>query len=168
MLVPGLAVLFCGINPGRWSGAAGHHFANPQNRFWRALHDSGFTPDLFTPATEDRMLAAGLGVTNLVDRTTAGAAELTSAELRLGAARLEDKVRRFAPRVVCFLGLGAYRGAFGRPGAVAGRQPEQLAEAAVWLVVNPSPLQARYPLAVLVAQLTELRQWLAGPPSAAP
>lgn len=153
---PGLDVLFCGINPGRWSGAVGHHFAHPGNRFWRALHLSGLTDELLTPDRERLLLRYRLGVTNLVERTTATAAELSRDELWDGAISLCHKVERFQPRALAFLGLGAYRTAFRRPGAAVGEQPEPLGSALVWVLPNPSGLQAYYPLEALVAQLYDL------------
>lgn len=160
VLRPGLGIVFCGINPGRWSGAVGHHFAHPGNRFWKALQLAGFTDDVLAPATEDRLLVLGLGITNVVGRITASAADLTPGELRAGAEQLERKIRRLHPRAVCFLGLGAYRTALRRPRAVMGRQPETFGGAAVWVTANPSGLQARYGLAELAAQLGELRHAL--------
>lgn len=162
VLAPGLDVVFCGINPGRWSGAVGHHFAHPGNRFWKALHRAGFTAEPLTPCSERRLLDVGLGISNLVDRTTATAAELSAEELRRGAQALEAKVRRIAPRAVCFLGLGAYRSAYRRRSAVVGRQDGDLAGAALWVVANPSGLQARYGLDELVGQLAALRHWVRG------
>lgn len=153
---PGLAVLFCGINPGLWSAAVGAHFARPGNRFWKVLHQAGLTDRLLDPSEQGLLLAAGIGITNLVDRATATADEITPAELRLGAGRLEAKVASLGPAVVAFLGLGAYRTAFRRPGATVGRQPERMAEAVVWLLPNPSGLQARYQLPELVALFAEL------------
>lgn len=153
---PGLDVLFCGINPGRWSGAVGHHFAHPGNRFWKALHLAGFTDELLSPETERRLLDARLGITNLVARTTATAAELSADELRRGMAGLRRKVTRHGPRAVAFLGLGAYRTAVQRPRAELGEQAERLGLAAVWVVANPSGLQAHYPLAALAAQLRDV------------
>lgn len=156
VIAPGLDVLFCGINPGRWSGAIGHHFAHPGNRFWKALHLSGFTSRQLEPSEERRLLDDGLGITNLVERTTAAAAELDPSELRAGAAALEENVRRFHPKAVAFLGMGAFRVAFGRPRASAGRQPEDLAGAEVWVLPNPSGLQAAYGLDAVVGQLRAL------------
>jgi TDG/mug DNA glycosylase family protein len=158
LLGPGLDVVFCGINPGRWSGAVGHHFAHPGNRFWKAVHAAGFTDEILAPATGHRLLAAGVGITNLVRRTTASADELGPDELRQGAARLERTVRRLAPKAVAFLGIGAYRTGFGRPRAGLGRQPDDLGPAQVWVLANPSGLQARYGFDDLVAQLAELRR----------
>jgi TDG/mug DNA glycosylase family protein len=157
VIAPGLLVLFCGINPGLWSGAVGHHFARPGNRFWPALHLAGFTPRRLAPDEEQELLAAGLGITNLVERASAGADELSADELRAGAAALEVKVRRLAPRMVAFLGIGAYRSAFGRPAAAVGEQPERIAGARVWLLPNPSGLNAHYGLRDLAAAFAELR-----------
>jgi TDG/mug DNA glycosylase family protein len=157
VIADGLRVLFCGINPGLWSGATGDHFARPGNRFWPVLHRSGFTPRQLAPWEKGELLALGLGVTNLVPRTTAAAAELTTAELRAGALALEAKVARHRPRALAIVGMGAYRTAFRRPKAAMGRQPEDLAGAEVWMLPNPSGLQARYQLPDLVAAFGELR-----------
>jgi double-stranded uracil-DNA glycosylase len=156
VVAPGLDILFCGINPGRWSGAVGHHFAHPGNRFWKAIHLAGLTDELVAPADERRLLDAGLGVTNLVARTTATAAELSPDEIRQGAASLRRTVSRYRPRAVAFLGIGAYRTAFTVPRASLGEQPEPLGGAVVWVLPNPSGLQAHYPLSALVAQLRDL------------
>jgi len=158
---PGLDVLFCGINPGLWSAAVGHHFAHPGNRFWKALHASGFTDTLLSPAEERRLLAAGVGVTNLVTRATASADEVGREELRRGAGRLAGKSERWGPRAVAVLGLGAYRVAFGRPRAAVGEQEESLGQARVWLLPNPSGLQGHYRLEDVVAELRRLRSTLA-------
>lgn len=157
---PGLEVLFCGINPGRWSGAVGHHFAHPGNRFWRALHLAGFTDRQLDPAEEHLLLHNGIGITNLVNRTTVAAVDLDADELRQGAISLERKVRRLRPKTVAFLGMGAFRVAFRRPLAAAGRQPELLAGADVWMLPNPSGLQASYGLDQVVDQLRSLREFV--------
>jgi TDG/mug DNA glycosylase family protein len=151
-------VLFCGINPGLYSAATGHHFARPGNRFWRTLHEAGFTERRLAPAEQRLLLARGFGLTNLVARATASAAELAPRELVAGRRRLEAKVRRIGPRAVAMLGLGAYRHAFARPRAAVGLQPERLAGAALWVLPNPSGLNAHYPLAELVALYRELRE----------
>lgn len=145
-----LAVLFCGINPSLYSGAVRHHFARPGNRFWPVLHGAGFSDRLLTPFDEDGLLAHRVGVTNLVARATASAAELSHAELKRGARTLAAKVRRYRPRIVAFLGIEAYRHAFGRPLAQLGEQPERLEGARVWVLPNPSGLNAHYQLADLV------------------
>ena len=156
IIVPGLDVLFCGINPGLYSGAVGHHFARPGNRFWNTLHRAGFTDHVLSPFDERELLAVALGITNLVERATGGADELTADELRTGAKGLERKVRRYRPQVVAFLGLSAYRTGFGRSGAPVGPQPDRLGDARVWLLPNPSGLNAHYQLPDLVAAFREL------------
>ncbi len=163
VLAPGLAVVFCGINPGLWSAAVGHHFARPGNRFWRALHGAGFTEEVLEPADERRLLAYGVGITNLVARSTATAAELSPHELRTGAAALADRLAPLRPRAVAFLGVTAYRAAFGQPRAVLGEQPGPLAGARVFVLANPSGAQARYQLPELVAQLAVLRDAVSAP-----
>jgi TDG/mug DNA glycosylase family protein len=164
-----LDVLFCGINPGRWSGAVGHHFAHPGNRFWKLLYAAGLTDEQLSPSDERRLLEVGLGVTNLVARTTASAAEVTTDELRRGAAQLARKADRWRPAVVAVLGLGAYRTAFGRPRASVGLQAEPLGPSALWVLPNPSGLQAHYRFEDMVEQLRALRAIAAarrgGPPS---
>jgi double-stranded uracil-DNA glycosylase len=155
---PDLRVLFCGINPSLYSGAVGHHFARPGNRFWKVVHRAGFTERELSPFEERELLGSGIGITNLVSRTTASASELGRDELRRGAIRLERKVRRFQPAIVAFAGMGAYRVAFGRPRAGLGRQPEQLAGAIIWLLPNPSGAQAAYQLDDLVRAFRALRR----------
>ena len=153
-----LLVLFCGINPRLYSGATGHHFARPGNRFWKALHGAGFTKEVVSPYDDATLLSSGLGVTNLVERTTAAAAELTHEELRRGAERLERKVRRRRPAIVAILGVEAYRWAFDRPKAVVGRQAERLADAVLWILPNPSGLNAHYQLPALIEEFSKLRR----------
>ncbi len=143
---PDLRVLFCGINPGTLSGELGLHFARRGNRFWKLLSAGGFTTSVLLPSEQHSLPGLGIGITNLVDRVTAGASELSAAELRAGAHRLEPKVARLRPRCVAVLGLQAYRTAFRRPAAAVGRQPELLANALLWLLPNPSGLQAHYQL----------------------
>ncbi|KIQ62566.1 G/U mismatch-specific DNA glycosylase [Kitasatospora griseola] len=157
---PGLRVLFCGINPGLWSGATGHHFARPGNRFWPALHRSGFTPRQLGPEEQDELLALGLGITNVVARTTAKAAELTAEEYRAGGEALTARVLRLRPRALAVLGIGAYRAAFGRPRAAVGRQPESIGDTEVWLLPNPSGLNAHYTLDGIAAEFRALREHL--------
>jgi TDG/mug DNA glycosylase family protein len=156
VVAPGLAILFCGINPGLYSGAVGHHFARPGNRFWKALHAAGLTDRVLSPWDERALLEAGLGVTNIVARATASAAELSPAELQAGARRLAAKVRRHRPSWVAFLGMGAYRTAFDRPRARLGPQPESIASSRIWLLPNPSGLNASYQLPALAHALREL------------
>jgi double-stranded uracil-DNA glycosylase len=146
LIAPDLKVLFCGINPSLYSAATGHHFARPGNRFWPALYRAGFTPRLLKPWEEELLLQEGMGITNLVSRATATAAELTNDELRSGRQILARKVRRFRPRCVAMVGIGAYRVAFGRPRATIGLQPEPLGASAVWVLPNPSGLNANHQL----------------------
>jgi TDG/mug DNA glycosylase family protein len=155
---PDLKVLFCGINPGLYSAATGFHFARPGNRFWPALHASGFTRRLLHPSENARLLELGYGLTNLVNRGTAAADELSAEELVRGGRRLASKVRRYRPRAVAFVGLGAYRTAFGRPKATIGRQPEKLEGAEVWVLPSPSGLNANYQLPALVQLFRKVRR----------
>lgn len=152
-----LDVLFCGINPGLWSGAVGHHFARPGNRFWTVLVASGFVPRLLAPAEERRLLDYGLGTTNLVARSTAAASSLSAEELRAGAAVLERKVARYRPRCVAVLGVGAYRAAFRHAKATLGEQASAIGATRTWVLPNPSGAQARYQLPDLVRLFGELR-----------
>ncbi len=154
---PGLRVLFAGINPGLYSAATGYHFARPGNRFWPALHQSGFTPRLFRPEEQDQLPALGLGITNLAARPTARAAELSSAELRAGGALLEAKLARLAPRWLAVVGVTAYRTAFGRPGAVVGPQDAVIGSARVWVLPNPSGLNAHWSATSLAGEFGRLR-----------
>jgi TDG/mug DNA glycosylase family protein len=144
LIGPDLRVLFCGINPGTLSGELGLHFARRGNRFWKLLCAGGFTESVLEPAEQHILPELGVGITNLVGRVTAAASELSSSELRQGAAQLEAKVDILRPRCVAVLGLQAYRTAFLRPGATIGLQPELLGAALLWLLPNPSGLQARY------------------------
>jgi TDG/mug DNA glycosylase family protein len=146
VIAPALRVLFCGINPSLYSAAVGHHFARPGNRFWPALHAAGLTERRLKPDEERLLLSQGLGITNLVDRATARAEELTAAELTVGARRLAAKIRRQRPAVLAVLGITAYRTAFARPGAAVGRQAETIAGAVVWILPNPSGLNATFSL----------------------
>lgn len=158
VVAPDLHVLFCGINPGLYSSATGHHFARPGNRFWPALHLAGFTPRLLHASEDVTLPQFGCGVTNLVARTTATADELTADELAAGGRRLVRKIRRYQPRWVAILGVGAYRAAFGRPRGAIGRQSELIAGAGLWILPNPSGLNANYQLPALVAAFRELRR----------
>lgn len=158
VIAPGLRVLFCGINPSLYSAAVGAHFAGPSNRFWPTLHAAGFTARRLAPWESDLLLAAGYGITNVVERATASAAELTRAEFEAGGARLAAKVEAFRPRWLAVLGLGAYRAAFGRPGAAVGPQPERVGGRPVWVLPNPSGLNAHYPPARLAEVYRALRE----------
>ncbi len=143
---PRLHVLFCGINPGRLSGELGLHFARAGNRFWKLLHGGGFTDRVLLPSEQSTLPGMGIGITNLVERTTVAASELTNDELRAGALQLAAKALRLRPRFIAVLGLQAYRTAFRRPLSVIGEQPETLGPARLWLLPNPSGLQAHYQL----------------------
>jgi len=158
VIAPELRILFCGINPGLYSAAVGHHFARPGNRFWKALHGAGLTGRLLAPWEDDALLASGLGITNLVARATARADELGTAELVAGRRRLAAKAARWRPAWIAVLGLGAYRIGFGRPDARMGRQRERIGPARVWLLPNPSGLNAHHSLSHLVAAFRALRR----------
>ena len=155
---PALRVLFVGINPSLYSAAVRHHFARPGNRFWKALHAAGFTNRVLAPSEERELLARGVGITNIFPLATATAAEVSDDELRRGARALAAKVRRRRPKVVAFLGLGAYRTAFGVREATQGLQPERIASSAVWLLPNPSGLNAHHQLPDLAAAFRLLRE----------
>lgn len=146
VIAPGLTTLFVGINPSVLSAEVGHHFARPGNRFWPALHLAGFTPRLLTPEQDEELVAYRVGVTNLVARPTRAADELSREELHDGAVALAALVRRWVPRLVAFVGLGAYRTAFARPRARVGLQAEPLGGRPVWLLPNPSGLNANHQL----------------------
>ncbi len=158
VIAPGLRVLFCGINPGLYTAAVGHHFARPGNRFWPALRVSGFTDRLLSPFEEQELLRLRLGVSNVVARATAAASELTRDDFVKGGRILRSKVRRYRPRIVAVLGVGAYRAAFARPKAVIGEQDEQIGAARVWVLPNPSGLNANYQLDELSRLFRVLRQ----------
>jgi TDG/mug DNA glycosylase family protein len=153
---PDLRVLFCGINPGKLSGELGLHFARSGNRFWKLLCAGGFTPSVLSPAEQQILPTLGVGITNIVARVTAAASELGASELREGATQLEAKVEVLRPRCVAVLGLQAYRTAFRRPGATIGLQPEQLGSALLWLLPNPSGLQARYQVPEMIEMYASL------------
>ncbi len=160
LIVPGLDVLFVGINPSLWSGAVGLHFARPGNRFWLALHAAGFTDRVLSPSEGRELLKRKIGVTNLVNRATASADELELADYQGGGRRIAAKVRRYRPKIVAFVGMGAYRVAFGRPRARGGRQEERLAGADIWVLPNPSGRTAGYQMPALARAFRELRRSL--------
>ena len=157
VIAPGLRVLFCGINPGLYTAAVGHHFARPGNRFWPALFAAGFTDRLVSPFDEAELLESGYGITNVVMRATATADELTREELRAGGKQLVRKVRRYKPGFLAVLGLGAYRAAWERPKAIIGRQEETIGETVVWVLPNPSGLNAHYQAKDLALVFGELK-----------
>ncbi len=156
----GLDVVFSGINPGLYTAAIGCHFARPGNRFWPVIHRAGFTPRLFSPDEQHGLLDLGIGMTNVVARATNAADELTPAELAEGARMLETKMKRYRPRVLAILGIGAYRTGFARPRARMGLQHETIASTRIWVLPNPSGLNANYKPAELVELFRELKAWL--------
>lgn len=159
VIAPDLKILFCGINPSLYTGAVGHHFARPGNRFWPSLHKAGITPRLFSPFEEEELLPLGLGITNLVARATAAASDLKRAEFQAGAVDLEKKSARFRPSVVAFMGVEAYRLAFCRPKAKIGIQKEILANSTIWVLPNPSGLNAHYQVDDIALMLRDVNQF---------
>jgi double-stranded uracil-DNA glycosylase len=162
---PGLRVLFSGINPGLYTAWAGHHFARPGNRFWPALHRSGFTPHLLAPHQQEELIALGLGITNVASRATARADELTRAEVVAGGRALRRKVRLLRPQWLAVLGVTAYRVAFDDPKAGIGEQALRIGDTAVWVLPNPSGLNAHYSAQALADEFARLRErCLSAPP----
>ena len=158
LIAPDLTVLFCGINPGLYSAATRHHFARPGNRFWRALHAAGYTDRVLSPWEESELLSRGYGVTNLVARATVSADQLTRDELIAGRGRLARKAARYRPRWIAIVGIGAYRVAFGRPAALAGKQPDRLGPSGLWVLPNPSGLNANHQIPELTRAFRALRR----------
>ncbi len=168
VLAGGLRVVFAGINPGLYSAATGHHFARPGNRFWPALHRSGFTPRQFRPDEQDQLLSLGLGITNVAPRATARAAELALAELREGARALQEKMARLRPQWLAVLGVTVYRTAFDHPGSTVGPQADTIGPTRLWVLPNPSGLNAHWTPAALAGEFARLRAQATAPPSAVP
>jgi TDG/mug DNA glycosylase family protein len=162
VIAPGLRVLFAGINPGLYSAATGYHFARPANRFWPALHRAGFTDRLFLPHEQEQLLGLGLGITNIVARATARADELGPGEFLAGARILNEKVARLQPRWLAVVGVTAYRAAFGRRDAAVGPQGETIGETRVWVLPNPSGLNALWTTPKLTEAFRELRLHVEG------
>jgi len=162
VIAPGLRVVFAGINPGLYSAATGHHFARPGNRFWPALHRSGFTDRLFRPDEQEQLLGLGLGITNIVARATARAGELGPEEFLAGARILNEKIARLQPRWLAVVGVTAYRAAFGRRDATVGPQGEVIGKTRIWVLPNPSGLNASWPTPKLIEAFQELRLHVAG------
>jgi double-stranded uracil-DNA glycosylase len=158
VILPGLKVLFCGINPGLYTAVIGHHFGRPGNRFWPTLYESGFTPRLLSPYEERELLGWGYGITNVVNKATASADELSKEDLVAGGKRLIRLLEDYQPRFFAVLGIGAYRAAFGKPKASLGRQDDTIAGTAVWVLPNPSGLNAHYQLEDLARLFRELRE----------
>ena len=157
VIAPNLHVLFCGINPGLYTAAVGHHFARPGNRFWPALHAGGFTDRVLSPFDERELLKGGYGITNVVMRTTASADQLTRQEIIAGGEQLKAKVLRYQPRVLAVLGVGAYRTAFNQPKASVGQQQQTIGDTVLWVLPNPSGLNANYQAADLARLFRELK-----------
>ena len=155
-----LDVLFCGINPGLYTAAVQQHFGRPGNRFWPTIHKAGFTPRLFHPSEQRELLQHQCGITNVVARATTAAAELTDAELVAGASILDTKVRRYRPHVLAIVGIGAYRTGFARAHAKTGLQEETIGNTRIWVLPNPSGLNANYRPEELAALYQELREWV--------
>ena len=158
IIAPNLRILFCGINPSVYSAAVGHHFARPGNRFWPTLHNGGFTPRLLNPSEDMELLTFGYGVTNLVDRATVAAAELSADELAQGGQQLRTKVALYQPQVLAILGISAYRLAFNQPHAALGQQPEVIGTIPICVLPNPSGLNAHYTPADLARVYSQFRQ----------
>jgi double-stranded uracil-DNA glycosylase len=152
-----LVVLFCGANPGLSSAAAGAPFATPSDRWWPALYESGFTPRRLAPQEAHELLALGLGLTSLVRRPTVGVAELTQAEFVEGGRLLRRRVLARHPRWLAVLGVTAYRAAFGRPDAAVGLQEDTIGSTRLWILPNPSGLNAHYPPRALATEFARLR-----------
>jgi TDG/mug DNA glycosylase family protein len=158
VIAPDLRVLFSGINPGLYTAAVGHHFARPGNRFWPALYAGGFTERVLSPFEERELLKSGYGITNVVARATASADLLTKGEIVKGGERLKAKVLRYRPRVLAVLGVGAYRTAFNQPKATVGLQEQRIGDTMLWVLPNPSGLNANYQAADLAKLFRELRE----------
>ncbi|MGA5413501.1 G/U mismatch-specific DNA glycosylase [Streptomyces pseudogriseolus] len=158
VVADGLRVLFCGINPGLMTAATGHHFARPGNRFWPALHRSGFIPRLLAPSEQHELLSYGLGITNVVARATARADELTAEEYRQGGRELAVKVARLRPRWLAVLGVTAYRAAFDDRKAAVGPQVRTIGSSRVWVLPNPSGLNAHWTPTTLAEEFARLRE----------
>ncbi|MFE9408795.1 G/U mismatch-specific DNA glycosylase [Streptomyces sp. NPDC006704] len=163
VIAGGLSVLFCGINPGLMSGARGHHFARPGNRFWPVLHRSGFTPRQLKPSEQDELLAYGLGITNVVSRATARADEIGAEEFREGGRLLTAKVERLRPAWLAVVGVTAYRTAFGDRKARIGPQEHTIGSTRVWALPNPSGLNAHWTLETMAEEYARLRHAAQGP-----
>jgi TDG/mug DNA glycosylase family protein len=157
LIADNLCVLLAGINPGLSSAADGHHFANPGNRLWPALYRSGFTPDLLSADREQELLGLGIGITSIVRRPTVRAAELTKSEYVEGGKQLRQRVLDRRPEWLALLGVTGYRAAFDAPGAQVGLQPETIGTTRIWVLPNPSGLNAHYPPAALATEFARLR-----------
>ena len=157
VIAPNLKVLFCGINPGLYTAAIGHHFGRPGNRFWPVIHQSGFTPRLYSPYEDNDLLELGYGVVNVVNKATATADQLTREELLAGGASLRKKVLKYKPQILAVLGMGAYRTAFQQPQAAIGEQTERIGPTRVWVLPNTSGLNANFQMPALVKLFGKLK-----------
>ena len=155
-----LKVLFCGINPGLYSGATGYHFARPGNRFWKVLHLAGFSDRQLDPSEEHELLEKGYGITCFVQRTTARADELTKEEFVECGRLVAKKIEKYRPQIFAVLGIGAYRAAYNKPKAKLGVQEERIGDSLVWLLPNPSSLNAHYQLNDFVGLFKEFKEAL--------
>jgi double-stranded uracil-DNA glycosylase len=162
VIAPGLRLLFCGINPGLYSAAVGHHFARPGNRFWPVIYEAGFTPRLLAPEEDGELLRYGYGITNVVARASATADELSKQEMIEGGQQLAARVQTYSPRCLAVLGIGAYRAAFHQPQATLGLQAEMIGPTRIWVLPNPSGLNAHYGREELVRLFRELRAAVEG------
>ena len=158
LIKPDLEVLFCGINPGLYTAAIGHHFGRPGNRFWKVLHLAGFTSRQLSPFEESELLDSGVGIINVVERPTRTAAELSKDEYEQGARAVVAKLRKYKPKVLAVVGVQAYRIGFNQPKAQVGEQPDKIGNTAVWALPNPSGLQAHYLLADMVELYSDMRK----------
>jgi TDG/mug DNA glycosylase family protein len=157
VIAPDLKVIFCGINPGLYTAAIGHHFGRPGNRFWPALHAGGFTPTQFSPFEEQQLIPLGYGITNVVNRATAQASELSNEELVEGGKELVKKVLKYRPKILAVLGIVAYRAAFDRKSARLGKQKENIGQSQLWVLPNPSGLNAHFQIKELGKIFKEVR-----------
>ena len=160
VIAPNLKVLFCGINPSVYTAVVGYNFARPGNRFWPTLFAAGFTPRQFLPAEQQQLLALGMGITNVVDRATVAAADLSREELRLGGELLVKKVQKYQPQVLALLGISVYEAAFGQKGNGVGLQQLTIGSTQVWVLPNPSGLNAHFPPRRLAEVYRELREYV--------
>lgn len=158
VIAPGLDVLFCGINPGLYSGVVGYHFAYPGNRFWPAIYEAGYTERILAPYEAEELLARGYGLTNFVERATARASDLDREEFEAGGERLREKLAHYRPGFLAILGIGAYRKAFGQRQVTVGEQAERFGDTRVWVLPNPSGLNAHYQLDDLARLYAEVRE----------
>ncbi|NYH15641.1 G/U mismatch-specific DNA glycosylase [Paraburkholderia bryophila] len=164
LLEPGLSLIFCGINPGMRAASTGHHFEGRSNRFWRVLHLAGFTPEQVRPEDDHTLLRYGYGLTTVVPRATARAAELSRSEIELAGEAFQRKIEQYAPRYVAFLGKMAFSAISGASNFEWGRQATPFGGAHAWVLPNPSGLNRGFSLDALVASYREARIAVASAP----